>query len=127
MKQRADAYKQFTEFVLLSFEIYKVLGFATHDDCKRFIIEHFTEDADYEKGSFFEKWMLVPIDLKGKPVSFVDPFSRNEEGKWQLLHSHDNSISLTIQTYKNTAMLSNTTEGKKIRNFYMKIEDIIFD
>jgi phage anti-repressor protein len=76
--------------------VFKMIGFANKGNAKRTLENNFTKDEDY-------KITILPSE-KGQ-VARED-------------------IMLNIDTFKSLCMLAKTDKGKKIRRYYVKLENI---
>jgi phage anti-repressor protein len=80
-------------------DIFKMIGFANKGNAKRTLENNFTKDEDY-KSSFL-------------------PTEKREIGG-----SLNEKIMLNIDTFKNLCMIAKTDQGKEIRKYYVKLENI---
>lgn len=83
-------------------DIYKVVGFANKGNAKRTLENNFTKAEDY-------KVVILPTEKNshgGRPIEM---------------------IKLNVDTFKNLCMLAKTDKGKKIRKYYIKLENIFND
>lgn len=82
-------------------DIYKMLGFANKGNAMKSIKSNFIKDEDY-------KIIVFPTE-KNK----LETRGRKEE-----------TIMLNVDTFKNLCMLVKTEQGKNIRKYYVKLENI---
>jgi phage anti-repressor protein len=80
-------------------DVYEMIGFANKGNAKRTLLNNFIENEDY-KSSFVLK----------------DKSSYGGSG--------GEKIILNIETFKMLCMLAKTNKGKKIRSYYIKLENI---
>jgi phage anti-repressor protein len=76
--------------------VFKMIGFAHKRNAKRTLENNFTEGEDY-------KVTMLP----------------REHGKFA-----EDIIMLNVDTFKNLCMLAKTEHGKRIRKYYVKLENI---
>jgi len=88
-----------TDFPVDLDHVYKQMGFANKGNAMKTIKSNFTKDEDYK------------ISLEPK-----------EKSSWG--GSGSDKITLNIDTYKTLCMLVKTTQGKEIRKYYVKLENI---
>jgi phage anti-repressor protein len=79
--------------------VFKMIGFANKGNAKRTLENNFVKDEDYK-------------------TSFL-PTEKRETGG-----SLNEQIMLNIDTFKNLCMLAKTQQGKEIRKYYVKLENI---
>ena len=79
--------------------VFKMVGFANKGNAMKTIKSNFTKEEDY-KTSFIPK----------------------EKSRWG--GSGGEQIMLNIDTFKNLCMLAKTTQGKQIRKYYVKLENV---
>jgi len=86
--------------------VFKMIGFANKGNAMKTIKNNFTEGEDYKKLLFrMEKQVQNGKNLGGAGLN-------NE------------TIMLNVDTFKNLCMLAKTNNGKKIRKYYVKLENI---
>jgi phage anti-repressor protein len=83
--------------------VYKMIGFANKGNAMKTIKSNFTKDEDY-------KTIIFPME-KNKLTE--ETRGRKEE-----------TIMLNVDTFKSLCMLVKTPEGKKIRKYYVKLENV---
>ena len=83
--------------------VYRDLGFANKGNAMKTIKNNFTKDEDYKIVIFRTEKNLNSKDLGGRPTE---------------------NILLNIDTYKTLCMLVKTEQGKEIRKYYVKLENI---
>ena len=88
-----------TDFPINLDHVYKQMGFANKGNAMKTIKSNFTKDEDY-------KILLVPTE-------------KQVHGG----HNHE-TVMLNIDTYKTLCMLVKTPQGKEIRKYYVKLENI---
>jgi len=88
-----------TDFPVSLYHVFRDLGFANKGNALKTIKSNFTKELDY-------KIILVPREKKQNA-------GRPEE-----------EIMLNIDTYKTLCMLVKTPQGKMIRRYYVKLENI---
>jgi phage anti-repressor protein len=82
--------------------VYNMIGFANKGNAKRTLINNFEENKDF-------KIVILPRENNLKK----DLGGRNEE-----------KLLLNVDTFKMLCMLAKTDKGKKIRSYYVKLENI---
>jgi len=88
-----------TDFPVNLDHVYKDMGFANKGNAMKTIKSNFTKDEDY-------KLILIPREKK------------------QNAGRSEHEIMLNIDTYKTLCMLVKTPQGKEIRKYYVKLENI---
>jgi len=88
-----------TDFPVNLDYVYKDMGFANKGNAMKTIKSNFTKDEDY-------KLILIPREKK------------------QNAGRSEHEIMLNIDTYKTLCMLVKTPQGKEIRKYYVKLENI---
>lgn len=83
--------------------VFKMLGFAHKKNAKRTLENNFTENEDY-------KTLVLPTEQQKS--------TDNRGG-----HNRE-TIMLNIDTFKNLCMMVKTDQGKAIRKYYVKLENI---
>lgn len=89
--------------------IYKLIGFANKGNAMKTIKNNFTENEDYKK-QLFRMEKQVPNEYNGRNLGGS---GLNQE-----------TIMLNVDTFKNLCMIAKTENGKKIRKYYLKLENI---
>ena len=97
-------YNPTTDYPINLENVFKMIGFANKGNAMKTIKSNFTVDEDY-------KTLLFPME-KQKPT-----------GETRGGHNHE-TIMLNIDTFKNLCMLAKTQQGKEIRRYYVKLENI---
>lgn len=90
------------DFVINLDDIWKFIGFANKGNAKRTLENNFNIDTDY----------IIRLFPTEKP--------KNKGGNKE-------TILLNTDTFKNLCMIAKTEEGKEIRSYYIKLENIHFD
>ena len=86
--------------------VFKMIGFANKGNAMKTIKSNFVENEDYKKLLFrTEKQVVNGRDLGGAGM--------NQE-----------TVMLNVDTFKNLCMIAKTDQGKKIRKYYVKLENI---
>jgi phage anti-repressor protein len=93
-------------------DVFKMIGFANKENAKRTLRNNFTMDEDYKK-------LLVRTDEEVPNIKD----GKNIGGGG--LNKED--IMLNIDTFKNLCMLAKTENGKQIRKYYIKMEEIMME
>jgi phage anti-repressor protein len=94
-------YNSKTDFVISLDDVWKWCGFTRKDHCKRTIEKHFTRDVDYK--SALPNWG-----------------ERKNEGGF-----NKETIMMNIETFKSLCMLAGTSKSKQIRQYYLKLEELL--
>jgi phage anti-repressor protein len=89
-------YDSTTDYPINLEDVFKMIGFANKSNAKRTLKNNFTLDEDY-------KITVLPRD----------------DGKFS-----EETIMLNIDTFKSFCLLTKTPEGKQIRRYYVKLENI---
>ena len=84
-------------------DVFPMIGFANKENAKRTLKNNFTENEDYKK-------LLVHTDEQ-----------KNGENRGG--HNKE-TVMLNVDTFKNLCMLAKTDQGKKIRKYYVKLENV---
>ena len=95
-------YHQTEEYPINLENVYEMIGFANKGNAKRTLVNNFNENDDY-------KIVILPRENNLRK----DLGGRNEE-----------KILLNVDTFKMICMLAKTENGKKIRKYYIKLENI---
>jgi phage anti-repressor protein len=80
--------------------VYKLIGFSTKANAKRTLLNNFIIDEDYK----------ITLIIKDERVHG----GQNEE-----------NIMLNVDTFKNLCLMAKSEKGKKIRKYYVKLENIL--
>ena len=99
-------YNSKTDFVIDLDNIWKWLGFSRKEHCKTLLVKHFTNDIDYK--------CLLP-QLR----------EQNNELKESRGGHNKEQIMLNIETFKGLCMLAGTVKSKEIRQYYLKLEELL--
>jgi phage anti-repressor protein len=83
--------------------VYKMIGFANKGNAMKTIKSNFILDEDYKIVIFRTEKNLNSKDLGGRPIE---------------------TVMLNIDTFKNLCMIAKTENGKKIRKYYVKLENL---
>lgn len=92
-------YNSVTDFPINLENVWKLLGFANKGNAKRLLENNFVKDEDYKSS-------LLP----------------KEKSSWG--GSGAEQIMINIDTFKTLCMLVKTEEGKKVRKYYVKLENM---
>lgn len=92
-------YDSTTDFPINLETVYKMIGFANKGNAMKTIKSNFTKDEDY-------KLLIIPREKK------------------QNAGRSEHEIMLNVDTFKSLCMLVKTPEGKKIRKYYVKLENV---
>jgi phage anti-repressor protein len=95
-------YNSKTDFVIDLDDVWKWCGFTRKDSCKKVIEKHFTRDVDY-------KILLRNL------AEQVHGGSNKEH------------ILMNVETFKSLCMLAGTKKSKQIRQYYLKLEELLQD
>lgn len=96
-------YNSKSDFVIDLDDIWKWLGFSRKDPAKRAVQKFFTKDTDYK-------------------IALHPNVERKNEGGF-----NRETVLLNIETFKTLCMLASTSKGKEVRNYFLKLEDIMHD
>jgi phage anti-repressor protein len=88
-----------TDFPINLDHVFKMIGFANKGNAMKTIKSNFTKDEDY-------KISLIP----------------KEKSSWG--GSGSDEVMLNVDTFKNLCMIVKTPQGKEIRKYYVKLENI---
>jgi len=98
------------EFVIELQNIWKWLGYSRIDNCKVVVIKECIKDAEYR---IDKNW----------------PSGASLNGEEFILHGGQNKekILLTIKGFKKLCLKSSTAKSKEIREYYISLEEIMFE
>ena len=85
---------------------FKCIGFTRKDNTKRLLEKHFIQNIDYTCNN--------DIVFLSKEENY-----KNKEGR------PNEIILMTPNTFKQLCILANTEKGKKVRLYYIKMENIV--
>jgi phage anti-repressor protein len=94
-------YNSKTDFVIDLDNVWKWLGFSRKEHCKTALVKHFTKDIDYK-------------------VALPQIRERKNEGGF-----NKEQVMLNIETFKGLCMLAGTKKSKEIRQYYLKLEELL--
>jgi hypothetical protein len=98
-----------TKFVICLDDIWKWLGFARVDPCKRLLTKHFIENKDYT--------VRVHQVVEQKKILKL------EEQKDKRGGHNRQTVMMTVKTFKKLCMKAATTRSGEIHDYYIKLED----
>jgi phage anti-repressor protein len=104
-------YNSKNDFVINLDEVWKWCGFARIDPAKRVLEKHFTENVDYKT--------FAPPNCGANFVSQVGEAKETRGG-----HNKE-QILMNIETFKTLCMLAGTSKSKEIRQYYIKLEELM--
>jgi phage anti-repressor protein len=93
-------YNSKNDFIIDLDDVWKWCGFTRKDSCKKVIEKHFTRDVDY-------KILLRNL------AEQVHGGSNKEH------------ILMNVETFKSLCMLAGTSKSKQIRQYYIKLEELL--
>lgn len=102
------------EFPINLDNILKLIGFAHKKNAKRTLENNFTEGEDY-------KIIKLPREQNQNAAAPYGAAGSKNIGGGGLNHE---TIMLNVDTFKHLCMLIKTEQGKKIRKYYVKLENI---
>lgn len=102
-------YHPTNEFPINLETVFHMIGFANKGNAKRTLENNFTKDEDYK---------IIPSE-KGRE----DLLLRTEKQKTRGGHN-DETIMLNTDTFKSMCMIAKTPQGKEMRKYYVKLENI---
>ena len=123
-----DSFKMFlrygndpTAFVVNFDDVWKWIGFTRKNNAKRLLISKYVNKIDYieqtsqTEGGFTsdENEVLLP-----KEQNFLETTTVSKNGRPTV------NILLTVQAFKDFCMSADTPEGKRVRNYYLTMENI---
>jgi len=115
-----------TDFPVNLDHVYKDMGFANKGNAMKTIKSNFTKNEDYkillvptEKQVYEEVDEEIVANKPNEDCSLVRREKRTNRGG----NNHE-TIMLNIDTYKTLCMLVKTPQGKEIRRYYVKLENI---
>jgi len=94
------------QFIINIEFVYKWIGFTRKDNTKRLLEKHFIQNIDYICNN--------DIVFLSKEENY-----KNKEGR------PNEIILMTPNTFKQLCILANTEKGKKVRLYYIKMENIV--
>jgi len=122
-----------TDFPVNLDHVYKDMGFANKGNAMKTIKSNFTKDEDYKTVLFPREKNLDTKDLNVCPEETNEVITNKSNEDCLLVptekqtnrggHNHE-TIMLNIDTYKTLCMLVKTPQGKEIRKYYVKLENI---
>lgn len=95
------------DFVIELGKVWKWLGFTRIDNCKRLLLN----DNKFKKGENY----IIDTDS-----NIINNTQKNIRGG-----NNKETILLTIDCFKHMCLLANTTQSRKIKDYYIKLEDTI--
>ena len=123
------------DFIINFDTVWKWLGFSRKDPCKVVLKKHFIKDVDY-------KIVFLQTDENlHEPAPSIDGAALEEKninctggfpevaGKPNIGGAGLNkeTIMLNINCFKKLCLKANTKKADEIHNYYIKIEDLVFD
>ena len=102
------------DFVINLGDVYEMIGFTKLGNAKVLLNKNFTENEDYK--IFLEHDKNPKDDLLLQPQKQTSSDPRGGFNK--------ESIMLNVDTFKNLCMIARTEKAKKIRMYYVKMENI---
>jgi phage anti-repressor protein len=110
--------------------VWNMIGFATKANAKRTLKNNFVENEDYIvfiPRDENPQTLLIPTDEqlfetkkeKFQELSSENTVIRRDDGKFA-----EETILLNVDTFKNLCMITKTEKSKKIRKYYVKLEQI---
>lgn len=105
-----------TKFVISLDDIWKWLGFARIDPCKRLLIKHFVEKKDYKiiLGQHLNIQTLLP-----------QPVEQNSDTENRGGHNKQ-TIMMTVNTFNKLCMKASTSRSNDICDYYVKMENVMY-
>lgn len=121
-------YNTTNDFVIQLNDVWKWLGFSRIDPCKRVLEKNFTKDVDY-------KIVLSELNKKDDPeVEGADKLNNElifhqvvEKKNKETRGRKEETILLTIKTFKKLCLKSNTKKADEIHDYFIKLEEILQD
>jgi len=104
-------YNPKNDFVIELDDVWKWCGFSRKDHCKRVLNKHFTIGVDYKK--------LLP---QNEEHVFTDNV-RNSGGAC----ANKETILMNIETFKSLCMMACTSKSMQIRQYYLKLEELLIN
>jgi phage anti-repressor protein len=98
-------YHAINDFVIDLNNVYELIGFASKGNAKRTLANNFIENENFK-------------------ILLCVPAKRNEK---QRGGQNEEKVMLNIDTFKNLCLMAKTKNGKKIREYYVKLENIFND
>jgi len=96
-------YDSTTEYPINLENVYKMVGFANKGNAMKVIKNNFIVNEDYKTVLFHREKNLNIKDLGGRPTE---------------------DVMLNIDCFKSLCMIAKTPQGKEIRKYYVKLENI---
>lgn len=113
-------YDQTKDFVIDLRNVWNWLGFSRIEECKRLLIRHFVEEIDY-------KINLYTGDEANKAPPIGGALNNEVKNKIRgCAGSNKEKILLTVKTFKKLCIKSNTKKADEVHEYFVKLEDIIF-
>jgi hypothetical protein len=107
-------YHPTADYIVNLENVWKFIGFANKENAKRTIKNNFVEGEDYKK-------LLVRTDEQLQILLVPKDEQRIKDTRGG--HNQE-IILLNVDTFKNLCMIAKTENGKKIRRYYVKLENV---
>jgi phage anti-repressor protein len=118
-----------TKFIISFDDIWKWIGFARKDPAKRLLLNKFTKNIDFillhqkvEQNKDTENLENIDFIL----LLFLAEQNKDTENLENRGGHNKETILLNVDTFKNFCLMASTENAKKIRNYYIKMENIMF-
>jgi phage anti-repressor protein len=115
-------YHPINDYIINLEDVYKMIGFANKGNAMKTIKSNFVVDEDYKVVIFHNEKAAFPCGKVGP--SNEEVIFRKEKN---LGGRPTEKIMLNIETFKNLCMIAKTDNGKKIRRYYVKMENVYND
>lgn len=112
-------YNSRIDFIVDFSKIWKWLGYSRIEECKRVLLKHFKENLDF----IIEKISKINFpQIGGEKNEEEREIENNKETRGR----QADFILLTINCFKKLCLKSRTEKADKIHDYYIKLEDTIF-
>ena len=98
-------------------DVYKMIGFVHKKNAKRTLENNFIEGEDYKVA------LLHTEKRKNEKEVLLLPTEKQKTDENRGGHNKED-IMLNVDTFKNLCMLARTDQGKQIRKYYVKLENV---
>ena len=113
-------YDQTKDFVIDLRNVWNWLGFSRIEECKRLLVKHFIEETDYKISLYTGNEANKAPQIGGALNNEVKNKIRGCAGL------NKEKILLTVKTFKKLCIKSNTKKADEVHEYFVKLEDIIF-
>jgi MSV199 domain len=113
-------------FIIDLIKVWPWLGFTRKDTCKKLFNKFFIENKDYivkkELDSAAAKASSIACQSLELAPLFGGASSNTKHGG-----QNKETILMSVATFKDLCLTSNTKKAKEVRSYFIKLEEIVFD